>query len=96
MTADVSVPVEYQGSVAQNLTKRKGMIMDQTQEGQYVTLRAEIPLNNMFGYAQELRSMTQGKGEFQMEYLEHRLVTRDTLEQLIKKHKQEKESGKKQ
>lgn len=92
MLAEVSVPIEYQGSVTQNLTKRKGLVLDsQTNEGgAYVTINVEIPLNNMFGYSQELRSMTQGKGEFSMEYLTHRLVTKDTLDALVAKYQKEK------
>jgi elongation factor G len=94
MTAEVTVPTEYQGQVVQNLTKRKGLVMDTNASGMYVTVQAEVPLNNMFGYSQELRSMTQGKGEFSMEYLTHRLVTKDTLEALVAKYQKERQEKK--
>ena len=95
MKAEVTVPIEYQGPVTQNLTKRKGLVMDTVTEGMYVVIHVEIPLNNMFGYSAEIRSMTQGKGEFSMEYLTHRLVTRDVLEQLKAKYQKERSEGKK-
>jgi elongation factor G len=95
MKGEVTVPSEYQGPVTQNLTKRKGLVMDTVTEGMYVVIHVEIPLNNMFGYSQELRSMTQGKGEFSMEYLTHRLVTRDVLEQLKAKYQKDRSEGKK-
>ena len=60
----------------------------------YVEIQAEVPLNDMFGFSTELRSITQGKGEFSMEYLKHDPCLPQTQQELIKKYNEEKESKK--
>lgn len=65
-----------------DLTRRKGVIMDTGMNGDDALIVAEVPLNNMFGYATILRSNTQGKGEFSMEYAQHAAVTRDVQAEL--------------
>jgi len=59
--------------------------MDSEQQGDEVIMQANIPLNNMFGYSSELRSATQGKGEFSMEYLKHAPVPQDVQDDLVGK-----------
>jgi len=56
----------------------------------YTRVDAEVPLSNMVGYSTDLRSMTQGKGEFSMEFKRYAFVPRDTVEKLIAKYKEEK------
>ncbi|KAJ2781323.1 Elongation factor G, mitochondrial [Coemansia javaensis] len=86
MTVEVSAPTEFQGNVLGSLNKRKGLIVDTVTQEDYCVVTAEVPLNNMFGYSTELRSGTQGKGEFTMEYKRHAPVLPDVQDELIKEH----------
>ena len=71
MQVSVTAPVEYQGSCLALLNKRKGIIQDSEVGDDYVEFQSEVSLNDMFGFATDLRSVTQGKGEFSMEYKKH-------------------------
>ncbi|XP_065203373.1 elongation factor G, mitochondrial [Planococcus citri] len=68
MTVEVVAPVESQGSVMGMVSKRSGIIVANEPGLEWFTIVAEIPLNEMFGFVGELRSNTQGKGEYTMEY----------------------------
>ncbi|XP_059448256.1 elongation factor G-2, mitochondrial [Corylus avellana] len=87
MSVELKVPTEFQGTVAGDINKRKGVIVGNDQEGDDSVIAANVPLNNMFGYSTALRSMTQGKGEFTMEYKEHSAVSHDVQTQLVNAHK---------
>jgi elongation factor G len=86
MNLEVVSPAEFQGTVIGGLNKRGGMIMGSefSDDGGQVTVQADVPLAQMFGYSTDLRSSTQGKGEFSMEYKDHNPVSKDTQENLIK------------
>lgn len=84
MQVEVTVPVEFQGNIMGDLNRRKGMILDSKQEADDAVIEAQVPLNSMFGYSTVLRSNTQGKGEFSMEYSHHAPVTKDDQESLCK------------
>jgi elongation factor G len=86
MNLEVVVPTEFQGNIIGALNKRNGMIMatDLNEDGSLVTVKADVPLVQMFGYSTDLRSSTQGKGEFAMEYKSHEAVSKSTQEELIK------------
>ncbi|KAI8872592.1 translation elongation factor G [Ramicandelaber brevisporus] len=71
MNVEITAPIEFQGAVLGSVNKRKGTIVDTEAQEMGFTVSAEVPLNSMFGYASELRSLTQGKGEFSMEYKSH-------------------------
>ena len=96
MRVEVEIPSEFQGTVVAALNRRMGMIQssDVNDDGSGIKILAEVPLANMFGYSTELRSLTQGKGEFSMEYHKHIQVPRNVQETLMKEHlsrKQEEE-----
>ncbi|WWD22737.1 elongation factor G, mitochondrial [Kwoniella shandongensis] len=74
MTVEVVAPIEFQGNVIGALNQRKGTIIDTEVRDDEFTLTAEVALNDMFGYSSQLRGMTQGKGEFTMEYKSHQPV----------------------
>lgn len=83
-----------QGTVVAGLNRRMGLIQasDMNEDGSGLRVDAEVPLANMFGYSTELRSQTQGKGEFSMEYSKHVPVPRNTQEELMRKYKEQKEA----
>ncbi|CAD7696459.1 unnamed protein product [Ostreobium quekettii] len=82
MEVEVTVPSEFQGTVIGDLNKRKGLVKSSHQERDDVVIQVDVPLNEMFGYSTTLRSQTQGKGEFTMEYLNHAPVTQSMQAEL--------------
>ncbi|KAL3616487.1 Elongation factor G-2, mitochondrial [Castilleja foliolosa] len=87
MLVELKFITEFQGTVTGDIKKRRGMIVGNDEEADDCVLTAHVPLNNMFGYSTALRSMTQGKGEFTMEYLEHSQVSQDVQTQLVNDNK---------
>mmetsp|Transcript_16779 Transcript_16779/g.37726 ORF Transcript_16779/g.37726 Transcript_16779/m.37726 type:complete len:256 (+) Transcript_16779:240-1007(+) len=94
MGVEVTAPEEFQGTVIAGLNRRMGLIQasEISPDGKDVVIEAEVPLAQMFGYSTDLRSNTQGKGVFTMEYGRHTPVTRDNQEMLIKQYQEEKEA----
>ncbi len=86
MALEVDAPSEFQGGIIGGLNKRGGLILnsDISEDGSQVGIRADVPLAQMFGYSTDIRSSTQGKGEFTMEYKEHQGVSKDIQDGLIK------------
>ncbi len=91
MKVEVQAPTDFQGVTMGQLNQRRGIITgSETTEG-YLIAQAEVPLNTMFGYSTDLRSATQGKGEFTMEFLKYAPVPKQEQDELIKKFKEKKE-----
>jgi elongation factor G len=80
MTLEVNCPAEFQGVVIGGISKRNGLIesSELSDDGSQLMVRAEIALAELFGYSTDLRSSTQGKGEFTMEYKAHKPVSKAT------------------
>ena len=93
MKLDVVAPMEFQGSIVSGLTRRMGLIQNSTNQDDNVVIEADVPLAQMFGYSTDIRSITQGKGEFTMEYKMHQAVPRDQQSTLIKNFKEQEEQN---
>ncbi|MCB0407345.1 MAG: elongation factor G, partial [Bdellovibrionales bacterium] len=90
MKLEVSAPEEFQGNVMGQINQRRGIILGSTANEGFSTVEAEVPLSEMFGYSNDLRSNTQGKGEFTMEFSRYAAVPRNIQEELVKKYQEKK------
>ncbi len=86
MAVEVTAPAEYLGSVMGDVSSRRGMIEGQEERGNAVTVQASIPLSEMFGYATDLRSFTQGRGNYTMIFDRYEPVPKSIREEIIKKN----------
>ncbi|MGE4650741.1 MAG: elongation factor G [Myxococcota bacterium] len=86
MKLEVESPNEFQGAVLKTVMQRRGTVMGTTEEDGFCRLEGEVPLAEMFGYATDLRSCTQGKAEFTMEFARYVRVPADVQEALKKKY----------
>ncbi|MFM7130291.1 MAG: elongation factor G [bacterium] len=85
MKVEVEAPTEFQGPVTGNISSRRGVILGTENRESFVMIEAEVPLSEMFGYSNDLRSMTQGKGGFSMEFLKYQKVPTKMQEDIVKK-----------
>ena len=77
MKVEVSGPEEFQGTIMGQINQRRGVSQGSTANEGYSTVECEVPLTEMFGYSTDLRSATQGKGEFTMEFARYAPVPRE-------------------
>ena len=93
MKLEVSCPEEFQGQVVGQINQRRGLIKGTETQEAFATVEAEVPLAEMFEYSTELRSATQGKGEFTMEFSRYAKVPTSIQAELVKEY-QAKQSEK--
>jgi len=93
MKVAVEGPSEFQGAVMGSLNQRRGVIVGTFEEGTYTVVEAEMPLSEMFGYSTTLRSLTQGKAEFTMEFASYKQVPKSVAEELIKEFENSKKNS---
>ena len=94
MKVSVECPSEYQGNVMSSINQRRGMIISSTEDGVFSTIDSEVPLSEMFGYATILRSLTQGKAEFTMEFSRYSRAPESISEDLKKQYAEKAKGGK--
>jgi len=90
MKVVVETPTEYQGPVMGSLNKMRGMIVGSQEDGPMSVIEAKVPLAQMFGYSTVIRSLTQGKAQFTMEFDSYKQVPGSIADELIKKKNEEK------
>jgi elongation factor G len=84
MRVEVVVPEEYMGSIIGDLNGRRGQIQGMDDRGNAKIVKAHVPLSEMFGYATDMRSMTQGRASYSMFFDHYSEVPRSIMETLIK------------
>jgi elongation factor G len=92
MKVQISGPTEFQGNMFGLINQRRGVILDSTDENNTSTVNAEVPLSEMFGFSTILRSSTQGKAEFTMEFEKYGKVPNNVADELKKKYAESKKS----
>jgi elongation factor G len=90
MKVSVEGPTEFAGAVFGSINQRRGIIVSSVEDGNFSRVDAEVPLSEMFGYSMQLRSLTQGKAEFTMEFLKYGRVPAAVAEELQKQHAEKK------
>jgi elongation factor G len=90
MKVAVEGPSEFQGNIYASINQRRGIILASTEDGIFSRVEAEVPLSEMFGYSTVLRSLTQGKAEFTMEFEKYGKVPQSISEALIKEYEEKR------
>jgi elongation factor G len=92
MLVAVEGPGEFQGAFVKTVMQRRGIIVGTTESEGFVRVEADVPLSEMFGYSTDLRSATQGKAEYTMEFAKYSPVPSDVSEALIEKFRKEEKA----
>ncbi|MDR0389023.1 MAG: elongation factor G [Spirochaetaceae bacterium] len=93
MKVSVEGPTEFQGNIFASINQRRGIIAASTEDGAFSRIEAEVPLSEMFGYSTVLRSLTQGKAEFTMEFEKYGKVPMSISDALIKEYEEKRKSS---
>jgi len=86
MKLAVEGPAEFQGAALKTIMQRRGTVIGTTEEAGFCRVEAEVPLAEMFGYATDLRSQTQGKAEFSMEFARYLPCPNEVTKELLEKY----------
>lgn len=95
MLLEIETPDEFQGGVTGHLSSKRGIVTSSEVTDGTARILAEVPLAEMFDYANEIRSMTQGKGTFSMEFMCYRQTPKNVQEEVLEKRRKEREELKK-
>ncbi len=95
MKVVVEGPTEFQGNIFATLNQRRGVIIASNEDGLFSVVEAEVPLAEMFGFSTILRSLTQGKAEYSMEFAKYGKVPQSIAEELRAKYLKAKQEGNK-
>jgi len=87
MRVSVEGPAEFQGAFYKSLMQRRGTVLGSTEDGGFARVDADVPLAEMFGYSTDLRSATQGKAEFTMEFSKYAPAPKEVSEELLKQYR---------
>jgi len=87
MKLAVEGPSEFQGALLKTIMQRRGTVIGTTEEEGFSQVEAEVPLAEMFGYATDLRSATQGKADFTLEFAKYSPAPREVTEGLVEKYR---------
>ena len=93
MNIEIECPGNYQGPITGDLNSRRGMVLSSDMSGEIVTIRAQVPLSETFGYATDLRSLSQGQATFTMELDCYRRVPAKLQEEIVSERRDAKQSG---
>ena len=85
MKVEVTTPEDYMGDVMGDLNRRRGLVQGMEDSPSGKIIRAEVPLGEMFGYATSVRSMSQGRASYSMEFLKYAEVPASVAETIAKK-----------
>ncbi|HTW91871.1 MAG TPA: elongation factor G [bacterium] len=95
MNVEVTVPDQFTGDVMGDMNARRGRIMGMEVQGNLQVIKAQAPMAEMYKYSNSLRSMTQGRGFFTMEFSHYEEAPRETTQKVIEESKREKEAAQK-
>jgi elongation factor G len=90
MKVEIEGPAEFLGNIIGTINQRRGMVIGSSEEDGFARVEAEVPLAEMFGYSTVLRSNTQGKAEFSMEFSRYDRVPKNVSDELISAYEKEK------
>ena len=86
MALEVVVPEDYFGSVSGDITSRRGSVLGMDRKNNAQIIKSEVPLSGMFGYATDLRSMTQGRAVFTLQFSKYQKAPNSISQEVLEKY----------